>query len=144
MVFWQSHICFVLLLAFSGLNLIYSDCGTDVDRLNDNRGFCENRNLRRTDDFNYDKDLSRQRRVRDIGERRGIRKNKCSVSQQVCFFLLSSKKFFNSLFSYYSMQMNVLSGKSVIPILHVEPIVMVRNDANELTLKRDDSNETIT
>ena len=70
MVFWQSHICFVLFLAVSGLNLIYSDCGTDVDRINGNSGFCNNRNLRRLDDINYDKDLSR-RRVRDSSEREG-------------------------------------------------------------------------
>lgn len=69
MVFWQSHICFVLLLAFSSLNLIYSDCGTDVDRFNGDKGFCDSRNLRRTDASNYDKDLSR-RRIEDFGERR--------------------------------------------------------------------------
>lgn len=70
MVFWQSHICFVLLFAFSGLNLIYSDCGTDVDRFNGDGGFCKNRNLRHVDDSNYGKDLSR-RRVRDSSEHRG-------------------------------------------------------------------------
>lgn len=70
MVFWQSHICFILLLAFSGLNLIYSDCGTDVDRFNGHGGFCDDRNLRRVNDDNrYEKDLSR-RRVQ-VGERRG-------------------------------------------------------------------------
>lgn len=68
MVFWQSHICFVLLLVFSGLNLIYSDCGTDADRFSG--GFCDNRNLRRVDDNSYDKDLSR-RRVQGFSERRG-------------------------------------------------------------------------
>lgn len=70
MVFWQSHICFTLLLVFSGLNLIYSDCGTDVDRFNGNGGFCDNRNLRRVDDNSYDKDLSR-RRVQSFSDRTG-------------------------------------------------------------------------
>lgn len=64
MVFWQTHIFLVLLLTFSGLNLIRSDCGTDVDRLNG--GFCES-NLRRID--HNDKDLTR--RFRDF-EQRGM------------------------------------------------------------------------
>lgn len=66
MVFWQQHYFPLLLLAFGGLNLIRSDCGTDVDRLNG--GFCDDlNNLRRIDNHN-DKEFSRQ--FRDI-ERRG-------------------------------------------------------------------------
>lgn len=56
MVFWQSHILLILLLAFSGLSLIRSDCGNDADRLN---GFCD---LRRSDHNINDRDLSRQYR----------------------------------------------------------------------------------
>lgn len=66
MVVWQSRIFLVLLLAFSGFDLIQSDCGTDVDRING--GFCDNRNLRRFDDTDSSKDLAR--RFRDL-ERRG-------------------------------------------------------------------------
>lgn len=51
MVFLQSRILLVLLLAFSGLNLIHSDCGAEVDRLS--AGFCDNRKLRRIDDTKY-------------------------------------------------------------------------------------------
>lgn len=67
MVFWQSHSFLILLLAFSGLNLIKSDCGADVDRLSG--GFCENRDLRRFDKTDYNKDLSQ--RFRNL-ERNGL------------------------------------------------------------------------
>lgn len=56
MVFWQSNIHLVLLLIFSGLNLIRSDCGADVDQSN---GICDNRYIRRID-HNYDKEQSRR------------------------------------------------------------------------------------
>lgn len=53
MFIWQLRTFLVLLLTFSGLNLIRSDCGADVDRFNGD--FCvENRNLRRIDDYNID------------------------------------------------------------------------------------------
>lgn len=78
MVFCQTRIFLVLLLlAFSGLNLIRSDCGADddddggVNRLN-NDGFCANTDSKRhiNDNYNnYIKDHER-RQFRDL-ERRG-------------------------------------------------------------------------
>lgn len=55
---WQTNLLVLLLIAFSGFNLILSDCGADVDRLHG--GFCINRqDLNRFEDFNYRKDLER-------------------------------------------------------------------------------------
>lgn len=70
MVFWQNHIFLVLLLAFSGLNLIRSDCGADVDRLNGGSAgaFCDARYSRHNERNILDK--NQQRQFRDF-ERRG-------------------------------------------------------------------------
>lgn len=38
MFYWKSKLCVILLLAFSGFNLIRSDCGADG-------GYCNNRRL---------------------------------------------------------------------------------------------------
>lgn len=58
MFYWQTKLLVILLIAFSGFNLIQSDCGADVDRLS---GGCNNnRDLRRIDDLNYEKDFERR------------------------------------------------------------------------------------
>lgn len=55
---WQTNLFFLLLISFSGFDLILSDCGADVDRLHG--GFCNNRqDLNRFEDFNYRKDSER-------------------------------------------------------------------------------------
>lgn len=55
----QTNLLVLLLIAFSGFDLILSDCGADVDRLPG--GYCNNnrQDLNRFDDFNYRKDLER-------------------------------------------------------------------------------------
>lgn len=59
MFYWKTKLLVILLIAFSGFNLIRSDCGADVDRLNGD--FCNiNRDLRRIDDLNYEKDFERR------------------------------------------------------------------------------------
>lgn len=63
MVFWQSRIILLLLLTLSGLNLIRSDRGTDVDRFN---ARFDNRFLRRIDD-NFRKDIDTIRQLQRSG-----------------------------------------------------------------------------
>lgn len=58
MFYWQKNLLVLLLIAFSGFDLIFSDCGADVDRLYS--GFCNNRqDLNQFENFNYRKDLER-------------------------------------------------------------------------------------